>query len=146
VLSRKGDRVAFTRDVDPCARDPGSTCPATLDLLTANPDGTGERLVLSGGTETSFLAPDGRPTASGSPSRQRPSRAAGCGGSRWSTPAGPASQPGPARRDGTLSPDGKQIAYTRSGELWLLDVGTGATRAVTSGVMKQVVAERSIPI
>jgi hypothetical protein len=45
-----------------------------------------------------------------------------------------------------LSPDGKQIAYTRSGELRVLDVGSGATRAVTSGVMKQVVAERSIPI
>jgi TolB protein len=134
VLSPKGDRVAFTRDVDPCVPDPDTTCRATFDLLTAKPDGTGEQLVLSGGTETSFIAPDWSPD-----------------GKQITVTA--TSDPGGALRgivvinadgtglrsldrlgfDGTFSPDGKHIAYTRSGELWVLDVASDATRMLTSG-------------
>jgi TolB protein len=134
VLSPRGDRVAFTRDVDPCVPDPDSTCRTTFDLLTANPDGTGERLVLSGGTDTSFIAPDWSPdgkritvTAESDPG----------GGLRGIAVV---NADGTGLRsldrlglDGTFSPDGKDIAYTRSGELWVLDVASGATRVLTSG-------------
>jgi TolB protein len=135
VLSPKGDRVAFTRDVDPCVPDPDSTCRATFDLLTARPDGTGEQLVLSGGPDTSFTGPDW------SPDGRRITVTAGSdpGGGLRGIAVVNADGTGLRSLDrlglnGTFSPDGKDIAYTRSGELWVLDVASGATRVLTSGV------------
>jgi TolB protein len=135
VPSPKGDRVAYTRDVGPCIPYWDGTCHDTRDLLTANPDGTDERLVLSGGTEsTAFSTPDWSPDGR----RIAFFAASDPGGGLRGLAVVNADGGGLRSLDrlgfaGTFSPDGKQIAYARQGELWVLDVATGATRALTAG-------------
>jgi len=134
VLSPKRDQVAYVRDLDPCVPDSMGDCPSAFDLLTANPDGTGERLVLSGGADGSISWPDW--------SADGKRIAFSGGGPSGSTLRGlfVVNADGTGLRSldrlglaGTFSPDGKQIANMRQQELWVMDMASGETHALTAG-------------
>jgi Tol biopolymer transport system component len=49
---------------------------------------------------------------------------------------------GHADRDPTFSPDGKQVAFTRNGDLYVVKVASGAPKLVRHGVREPTWASR----
>jgi len=130
VLSPSQKRVAFVRDVDPCIPQPEGGCRSAPDLLTANLDGTDERLVAHSADDVSRSRPDWSPDGtriafflSGSDAR----------GLAWVNRDGSQLETldelgGP----GTFSPDGKRIAYVRAGDVYVMNMSSRTVMAVTS--------------
>jgi TolB protein len=134
TVSRQG-RVAFARDIDACFPDPapdGGGCTGAADLLTARPDGSGERAVVhnpepSGSVSAPDFAPDGRQIVFHWGVRgERGLAVVDADGTGFRGLVGSAS-------DGTFSPDGSRVAYQLGGDIHVVDVATGETRTITAG-------------
>ncbi|HEX8628542.1 MAG TPA: DPP IV N-terminal domain-containing protein [Catenuloplanes sp.] len=132
VVSPQRRRVAFARDLDACFPDPpDGGCSASKDLLTARLDGSAERVIVRNREERSSMrgpdwSPDGRRIAFhwGTPGERALAIVNADGtGLRPLVPGAP---------DGTFSPDGTRIAYSQNDNIHVVDVATGATRAVTT--------------
>jgi TolB protein len=130
VLSENQKRVAFVRDIDPCIPQPEGGCRIAPDLLTANLDGTDERVLAHSADDVSRSRPDWSPDGTriaffltGSDGQ----------GLAWVNRDGSQMEildqfGGP----GTFSPDGKSIAYVRAGDVYVMDLSSRAVMAVTS--------------
>lgn len=132
-------RVAFVRDVDACFPDPapdGGGCVGAADLLTARLDGSDDRVVVhnpepSGSVSSPDWSPDGRQIVFHWGMRgERGLVLVAADGSGFRGLVGSASA-------GTFSPDGTRVAYQLGGDIHVVDVATGETRAVTTEGLAQ---------
>jgi TolB protein len=129
VLSPNQKRVAFVRDIDPCIPEPEG-CRLATDLLTANLDGTDERVVAHSVDDVGRFSPDWSPdgtqiafSLSGIEARGLALVKRDGSGLETLDPLGFA---------GTFSPDGQHIAYVRGGDVVVMDLSSRRVRAVTS--------------
>ncbi|MFI2713240.1 TolB family protein [Micromonospora sp. NPDC018662] len=134
TASRSG-RLAYVRDVDPCHPDTEG-CFGARDLLVTARDGTRERVLVhnpnaQGGVSWPDWSPDGRQIAYywGTPGERGLNiiNVDGTGNDQLVQVGGP----------GTFAPDGSAIAYVKDGDVFVIDLATRESRAVTTEGLAQ---------
>jgi TolB protein len=130
VVSPNRTRVAYVRDLDPCAVPEIEGCRLSRDLLTADLSGGDERAVAHTADAVDRYSPDWSPDGSRILFSWSWFDEIGLS---WVRPDGSGLETlafgaGRAR----FSPDGKKIAYVQGGNIYLMNVVTRQTRALTS--------------
>jgi TolB protein len=132
VVSPDRTRVAYVRDLDPCAyTDPAGTCWPFKDLLTADLSGADERAVAHTADMIDRFSPDWSPKGSRilftwwTFDEGR--------GLAWVRPDGSGLETLELYAGrGRFSPDGRKIAYERDGNIKLMNLAGRRTRLLTS--------------